>query len=87
MYRNADFDSANATLHYLSSGSVPAKYVDSLWSQWSDTFMTTMSQFILSKVIKQNPWRTNSLTEEFSRKMLKLFKDAKRYNSEHAWMN
>ena len=87
MYRDADFDSANATLHCLSSRSFPANDVDSLWYQWSDFFMTTMSQFIPSKVIKQNqklPYLTNSLKSALKKK-LKVFKDAKRCNSEHAW--
>ena len=46
--------------------------------------MTTISQFIPSKVIRQLPYLTNSLKSALKRK-LKLFKDAKHYNSEHAW--
>ena len=49
--------------------------------------MTTIPQFIPSKVIRQNlklPYLTNSLKSALKRK-LKLFKDAKHYNSEHAW--
>ena len=87
MYKDADFDSANATLHCLSSNSFPADDVDSLWHQWYDFFMTTMSQFIPSKVVKQNqtlPYLSNQLKKALKKK-LKLFKVAKRSNTEQAW--
>ena len=65
----------------------PANDVDSLWTQWLDYFMTTMSQTIPSKVIKQNhnlPYLADDLVSAIRRK-LKLYKDARPLNTDRAW--
>ena len=83
----ADFDSANQTLQCLSSRSFPANDVDTLWTQWYDFFMTTISQSIPSKIVKPRhklPYLTDNLQRALKRK-LKLFQEAKKLDTERAW--
>ena len=79
LYKKADFDEANSTLQCLSADSFPSEDVYTLWSQWLDFFMNTMSQTIPSQVIKHRhslPFLTKDLKKAVKRK-LKLFKQAK----------
>ena len=83
----ANFDSANQTLQCLSSRSFPANDVDTLWTQWYDFFMTTISQSIPSKIVKPRrklPYLTDNLQRALKRK-LKLFQEAKKLDTERAW--
>ena len=87
MYKRANFDEANTTLQCIPSFCLPANDVDSLWSQWYTFFMSTMSTFIPTKSIKPNqrlPYITDSLKRGIQRK-LKLYKEAKRLNTDRAW--
>ena len=87
LYKQADFQTANSLLQCFSSHSLPANDVNSLWTQWLDYFMTTMSQTIPSKVIKQNhnlPYLTDDLVSAIRRKH-KLYKDARCLNTDRTW--
>lgn len=84
----AESDSANHILQCLSSHSFPANDVDTLWTQWHNFFMTTISQSIPSKVVKPNrklSYLTVNLKRALKRK-LKLFQEAKRLNTERTWI-
>ena len=87
LYKQADFETANTTLQCLSSDSFPANDINSLWTQWYDFFMTTISQTIPSKVIKRRhnlPFLTSQLTKAI-RKKFRLFRLAKKLGSDRAW--
>ena len=87
LYKKADFDEANSTLQCLSADSFPSEDVYTLWSQWLDFFMNTMSQTIPSQVIKHRhslPFLTKDLKKAVKRK-LKLFKQAKLLKTKQTW--
>ena len=87
LYKQADFESANAILQCLSSESFPANDINSLLSQWHDFYMTTMSQSIPSKVVKSSsnlPYLSKDLVAATQKKAC-LFRRARRLGTTKAW--
>ena len=88
LYNRADFGHANSILQCLPLGSFPASEINSLWSMWSDFFMTAISDSISSKLIslsnKNLPYISNDLVHLVHKEQC-LFSQAKLINSDRAW--
>ena len=85
IYQQADFDMANnkLTAHCIDE-SLP---VDTVWSNWSSNFMSTMSEAVPSKLAKHShnlPYRTLDLLKLIRLKH-RLFKRATATATDLAW--
>ena len=87
LYKQADFDTANATLQCLPTSMYSADDVNNFWAEWSDVFMTVIADTIPTKCIKPKskvPYLTDDLIH-LVRKKCRLFRLAKRVGTAKAW--
>ena len=87
LYKQADFDTANTTLHYLPTSIFSNGDVNNFWAEWSDVFMIVMRDTIPTKQIKPKtkiPYLTDELLH-LVRKKYRLYNHAKRVGTARAW--
>ncbi len=87
LYKRADFSSANDILMSYPSEELPANEINTMWANWYNRFMTTMTTSIPSKLIKQVnnlPYLTTDLVKLIHKKH-STYKAARKLNSTSAW--
>ena len=87
LYKQADFDTANTTLQCLPSSIYSKDDVNTFWTEWSDVYMTVITETIPTKQIKPKtkvPYLIDELLH-LVRKKCRLYNHAKRVGTARAW--